>query len=233
MSEVVIFGASRQGVVALQTLRAQGEFTTTGFLDDDASKQGTTVSGLPVLGGIEWVAANAERGLSAIVAIGNNATRVAVGAKLRAAGIELVNVIHPSAVVMDGVTMGTGNLICAGAVVVTGVVMEDDVVVNTGATVDHDSVLRTGAYVAPGVHTAGCVEIGRGAFVGLGASVGPGVAIGEGCIVGAGSLVLSDLPPHVLAFGVPAKVVRPLEGSVDWRKILAGEASSRRPEEAE
>ena len=35
-----------------------------------------------------------------------------------------------------------------------------------------------------------------------------GVTIGEGSIVAAGSLVTRDVPPHSLAMGVPAKVVK-------------------------
>jgi len=222
ISQVVIFGASCQGRIVLEVLRAQGHLEIVGFLDDDVSRQGTVVGGVPVLGDIEWIIANAGKRLAAIAAIGNNDARIAVANKLRASGIELINAVHPSAVVMAGTTMGAGNLICAGAIVVTGTHLEDEVVVNTGATVDHDCVLCTGAYLAPGVHTAGCVTIGRGAFIGLGAVLGPTVTIGDGCIVGAGSVVLSDLPPHILAFGAPAKVIRQLDGPVDWRRLLAG-----------
>jgi sugar O-acyltransferase (sialic acid O-acetyltransferase NeuD family) len=222
MLQTVIFGASRQGSVVLEVLRAQGDFKVVGFLDDSASAQGTVVGGVPVLGGIDWAIANADKHLSAIIAIGNNDARIDIGDKLRAFGLEMINAVHPSAVVMANTMLGTGNLICAGAVVITGTRLENDVIVNTGATIDHDCVLRTGAQVASGVHTAGCVTIGRGAFIGVGSVLGPSVTIGDRCIVGAGSVVLSDLPSDVLAFGTPARVVRQLTDPVDWRKILTG-----------
>ena len=41
-----------------------------------------------------------------------------------------------------------------------------------------------------------------------GVTVLAGVRIGRGTIVGAGSVVTTDLPPGVIAAGVPAKVVR-------------------------
>jgi sugar O-acyltransferase (sialic acid O-acetyltransferase NeuD family) len=222
MTQAVIFGASRQGAVILEVLRAQGNLAIAGFLDDDPAKQGTVICDLPVLGGMEWVMAHAHQHLTAIVAIGNNDARVFIGDKLRAVGVELTNAVHPSAVVMSTVTMGTGNLICAGAVVVAGTRLENDVIVNTGATIDHDSVLHTGAQIASGVHTAGCVTIGRSAFIGVGAVVGPNVTIGDKCIVGAGSVVLSDLPPNVLAFGLPARIVKEITDPIDWRTVLAG-----------
>jgi sugar O-acyltransferase (sialic acid O-acetyltransferase NeuD family) len=222
MSQVVICGVGRQGIVVLEILRAQGSFMIEGFIDDNPSRHGVTFGGVPVLGETGWVAANADKGLMAIVAIGSNDARVAVANKLRAYGVGLINAIHPSAVVMTGTAVGSGNLICAGAVLVTGTRLEDNVVVNTGATIDHDSVLRTGAYIAPGVHTAGCVTVGQNAFVGVGAVIGPGVTIGDRSIVGAGSVVLSDLPPNVLAFGSPARVAKRINGPVDWRRILSG-----------
>jgi acetyltransferase-like isoleucine patch superfamily enzyme len=38
----------------------------------------------------------------------------------------------------------------------------------------------------------------------------PGVTIGENSIIGAYSLVKESIPPSVLAYGVPAKVIRML-----------------------
>ena len=40
----------------------------------------------------------------------------------------------------------------------------------------------------------------------------PGVTIGENSIVGAHSFVNVDIPDNVIAFGVPAKVIRKIEG---------------------
>jgi sugar O-acyltransferase (sialic acid O-acetyltransferase NeuD family) len=141
---------------------------------------------------------------------------------LRALGFDLINAVHPSAVIQGNVSIGTGNLVCAGAILITGTRVEDDVVINTGSTIDHDSLLETGAQVASGVTTSGCVTIRQGAFVGAGAILGPGVTVGERAIVGAGSLVLQDIPPGVLAYGAPCRVVRQLTDPVDWGSMLAG-----------
>lgn len=252
--DTVIFGASRQGRVVLEVLRAQGQHPILGFLDDDAAKHTLLVDGLPVLGGMEWAAANApttlpkkgrnstrprahnytprttreyaaatgSRRLAAMVAIGGNDARMDIAKWLRALGFDLINAIHPSAVIQSNISLGTGNLICAGAILITGSRVEDDVVINTGSTIDHDSLLETGAQVASGVTTSGCVTIRRGAFVGVGAILGPGVTIGERAIVGAGSLVLHDVPPGVLAYGTPCRVLREITDPVDWGRILAG-----------
>jgi acetyltransferase-like isoleucine patch superfamily enzyme len=54
----------------------------------------------------------------------------------------------------------------------------------------------------------GRVEVHRGCDLGMNTIVLPGVTIGEGVIVGAGAVVTRDLPPYVVAAGVPARVLR-------------------------
>jgi serine O-acetyltransferase len=50
-------------------------------------------------------------------------------------------------------------------------------------------------------------KIGDGVLLGAGASVLGNVKLGDGCQVGAGTLVITDLPPHSVAVGVPAKII--------------------------
>lgn len=54
------------------------------------------------------------------------------------------------------------------------------------------------------------IVIGPGVWCGARVTVGAGVTIGAGAVIGGGSLVLRDLPPWHLAFGVPCKPQRAL-----------------------
>ena len=54
------------------------------------------------------------------------------------------------------------------------------------------------------------ITIGDNVWLGGGVIVGPGVTIGANTVVGAGAVVTRDLPPGVLAVGVPARVIRSL-----------------------
>lgn len=58
------------------------------------------------------------------------------------------------------------------------------------------------------VHAFGKVTIGSYVRIFSGAIISPGVTIGEGAVIGANSVVLSDIPPWVIAAGSPAKVLR-------------------------
>jgi bifunctional UDP-N-acetylglucosamine pyrophosphorylase/glucosamine-1-phosphate N-acetyltransferase len=54
-------------------------------------------------------------------------------------------------------------------------------------------------------------EIGEGAFIGSDTMLVAPVKVGEGARTGAGAVVTKDIPPHTLAVGVPARVIRELE----------------------
>src|SRR5690554_4284682 len=56
------------------------------------------------------------------------------------------------------------------------------------------------------------VVIKKGAAVGTAAIIMPGVTIGEGAVVAAGALVTKDVPAWTIVAGVPAKILRELEG---------------------
>ena len=54
----------------------------------------------------------------------------------------------------------------------------------------------------------GDIEIGNHVWLGYGTCVMKGVTIGQGCVVGTRAVVTKSLPPHSLAAGVPARVIR-------------------------
>lgn len=54
------------------------------------------------------------------------------------------------------------------------------------------------------------IRIGNNVWLGGGVIVCPGVIIGDNTVVGAGAIVTRNLPPNVLAYGNPARVVRSL-----------------------
>ena len=55
------------------------------------------------------------------------------------------------------------------------------------------------------------ITIGDDAWLGGGVIVCPGVEIGEGAVVGAGSVVVRDIPAHVVAAGNPCRPIRSLD----------------------
>ena len=54
--------------------------------------------------------------------------------------------------------------------------------------------------------------IGDGAYIGSDSMLVAPVKIGRGAITGAGAVVTKDIPPRSVAVGVPARVIRVLDG---------------------
>ncbi len=57
------------------------------------------------------------------------------------------------------------------------------------------------------------ITIGDKVWIGVNAIILKGVAIGNGAVIAAGAIVTRDIPPHALAAGVPARV---LKTDVSW-----------------
>lgn len=55
------------------------------------------------------------------------------------------------------------------------------------------------------------IKIENDVWLGAGVIVLPGVTIGEGVVVGAGTVVTKDIPPHCVAVGNPACVIKSLK----------------------
>jgi len=184
-------------------------FDLVGFVDDDPSKLGTTLRGLPVLGATGDLAGlRRQHGLQGgIVAIADNPQRRRLGQAILAAGLELVNAIHPTVHLDSDVVLGKGNVLCQGVIVIAGTVIGNSVNIHTSATIDHDNIVEDGANLGPGVHTAGRVRIGRDAFIGTGVVFIPDVTVGEGAVVGAGAVVIRPVKAFDKVVGVPARSI--------------------------
>jgi acetyltransferase-like isoleucine patch superfamily enzyme len=62
-----------------------------------------------------------------------------------------------------------------------------------------------------GFTSKGPTRIGDNVWCGANVVVTSGVTIGERCVIGANSVVTEDIPPHSIAAGAPAKVLRRVE----------------------
>jgi sugar O-acyltransferase (sialic acid O-acetyltransferase NeuD family) len=209
---VLIFGCGGHGKVVADAARAAG-LHVLGFADDDATLRDSFVLGLPVLaiGPDETKDLCAEKSADLVLAIGDNRTRAMVFDRALASGLHMATIIHPSAVVAPTASVGAGTVVFARAVINPDCRIGDDVIVNTAVSMDHDNVIGKHAHISPGAVLGGTVTVGEGTHVGIGTTVSNNISIGTWSVVGAGSVVVSDIPDRVVAYGVPARTVRPRE----------------------
>lgn len=209
----VVAGAGGHGKVALDVAICSGiaRDHIAGFVDDDPALAGTSVAGFPVIGAIDSLTPSSD--LRVLMGIGENGARRRVFDRLRARGFAVATAIHPTAVVARGCRLGDGVVVMANVTVNVDTRVGDNAILNTACTIDHDCVIGAHAHIAPGVKLAGGVTVGSETLVGIGAVAIPGISIGAACIVGAGAVVTANLSDGCVAAGVPARVLRHVEGA--------------------
>ena len=145
--------------------------------------------------------------------------------------------IAPTAVLIGDVVVEEGASVWFGAVLRGDF---NSIIVGAGTSIQDNSVIHTneelpttiGSNVTVG-HLSlleGC-EIDDGALIGMGSIVLNRARVGRRAMLAAGSVVREDqeIPPEVLAAGVPAKVKKSLEGSSsEWVEMAAREYQSLR-----
>jgi len=104
---------------------------------------------------------------------------------------------------LDGLDLGFETDIGAFSYInaLHGVVVEDNVQIGSHCSIYSISTID---------NSYGKVALKNNCRIGSHSTILPGVSIGKNSIIGAHSLVNKDIPDNVVAFGVPAKVVRKL-----------------------
>lgn len=206
---LIIMGAGREGRILSDTCGLLG-FKVIGFLDDTKSPD-EVVNGIPVLGGFGRIEdAGLIKQAEWVVGLGNNEIRRRLLMEIRERGGNLANVIHPTCLISPSAQIGNGVYIGAYARVLPNARVGDYVLIEGYAGIGADSVIEEGAFIGPGCQIAGQSHIGSCAFIGIGATLNEKAKVGAHSIIGAGSTVVTEIPEHVVATGVPAKVKRAL-----------------------
>lgn len=210
---VVLIGAGELGRDALSVFHAlharDPHWTVLGFLDDAPERVGSTVLGVPVLGGVDWLD-RAPPEVQVLITVGSPGARRRLDESFTRKGVRWATAIHPSVELTPWVTIGEGSLVMAGCTFTVEVEVGRHVVVNPGCTVAHDVRIGDYCYLSPGVDLAGRVVLEPEAYLGTGAVVIPSRTVGRGAVVGAGGVVIRDVPAGATAVGVPTRL---LEGS--------------------
>ena len=136
---LLILGAGSHGMDVLEIAKSLRVFSKISFLDDDPAKE-------HVIG--KWN--DAEKFLdeypAAIVAVGDEDTRKYWTEKLSLTGFVTPTLIHSSAFISEGVTIGVGTVICARATIASGVRIGNGCIVTSGSTIPRKTIVPNWGY---------------------------------------------------------------------------------------
>ena len=78
------------------------------------------------------------------------------------------------------------------------------------ATLNHDLAPEKRQQLHPGA-----IHIGKNVWIGANAVVCAGVSVGDNAVIAAGAVVVKDVEANTVVGGVPAKLIKRIEPTVD------------------
>lgn len=210
--QIAIFGAGGFGLeVAMlieQINEISPEWELLGFFDD-GEREGESINGYPVLGGVEKLNEWKSR-LYLILALGIPKTKKSVLGKINSKNIFYPVLIHPSVIMGSNkyVHIGEGSIICAGTIITTNISIGRHVTLNLACTVGHQTEIGDFSSFMPTCNISGEVRIGEANSWGTGAKIINGKKVGNNATIGAGAVVIDDIPENVTVAGVPARIIK-------------------------
>jgi sugar O-acyltransferase (sialic acid O-acetyltransferase NeuD family) len=209
MKGIVVIGSGGHARVLIAALKALGRVAI-GLLDSDETRIGRSVDGVVIIGNDDKLREYSPDKVEVVNGIGSVAStekRKGLYERFKREGFTFAEVIHPSATIADGVSLGEGVQVMAGAVIQTGCSIGNNAIINTGAVLDHGCVIGEHVHVAPGAVLSGDVHVGVMAHIGTSATIIQGIKIGRAATIGAGAVVITDMPSGIRAVGVPARII--------------------------
>jgi sugar O-acyltransferase (sialic acid O-acetyltransferase NeuD family) len=176
------------------------------FIHD--TKAGETHMDCPVLGSIQDL--KRPENYAFAIAIGDNYTRKRYieDIMLEYPDLNFPTLIHPKSDIGTLSQIGKGTIVMPYSIIGANTQIADFVVFNNRSFIAHDSKVNNYASLSPSVTTGGSVIIGEGTSICISATIREKTCIGDYTVIGGMSFVDKDIPSGVVAYGIPAKVIR-------------------------
>lgn len=128
--------------------------------------------------------------------------------------------IEPGAIIRDQVQIGDNAVIMMGAVINIGAVVGEGTMIDMNAVLGGRATVGKNCHVGAGAVLAGVIEppsakpviVEDDVMIGANAVILEGVTVGKGAVVAAGAIVTEDVPPYTVVAGVPARVIKQIDG---------------------
>ena len=203
--KLLILGLGGLAAAIADIAEETGDFDLLGFvINEPPFTRGASLMGKPIF----WIdeVADFDKDCLAICPL-QSARKIVLIDAVRAFGIQLTSLVHPSAYVSGTVEIGIDVFINSGVQIAQNTRLGNHVVINRGALIGHDVVVGDLCTISPGANIASHVVIGSGARIGMGANIIENIQIGANSIIGAGSLITQDVPDRVKIIGMPARII--------------------------
>jgi sugar O-acyltransferase (sialic acid O-acetyltransferase NeuD family) len=199
IQRILILGGGDGAVQVLDVLAKTPEQQAVAIVDDNPNLRGKKVNGVPVTGGIDMdrIAEMYEHDEfdAAVISISTIIKlRAELFEKLKARGIPVANIIHPSVVKGMNVKMGEGNVIMAFTHLGACASLGDNNFISAYCSIEHHNEMGNHCSFGPGVVTSSRVVFGDQVRCGTGIFIEPKINIGAKAVIGSGCIIWQNVP---------------------------------------
>lgn len=155
-----------------------------------------------------WTKGNDNYTLGVVTPSAKKTVKIYFEKKFGIAGDDYISISHFSSSIAKTATLDKGSVINPGVVIAPYSKVGAFVFVNRSVSIGHHTRIGSYTTINPGANIAGHCNLGSSVTIGMGVNILDHISVGDNSIIGAGSLVNKDIPPNVVAFGSPARVVK-------------------------
>lgn len=210
MEDIILLGGGGHCKSVIDTINKSGKYNIIGILDLK-DKIGTTNYGVKVIGTDDELINHYNNGINnafiTLGSIGDIRTRRKLYKIIKDTGMNIPNIIDPTAILADSIKLDEGNFIGKGVIINSDAKIGSNCIINSGAILEHDCKIGDYVHVAPGVTLSGGTVIGEGCHIGTNTTIIQDIIIGQDTIIGGGSVVVNHIGSNKKAYGNPCREV--------------------------
>lgn len=200
--KILFLGAGGHGLVLADIAKKIG-YKEIKFLDDQANKYFT----YEIIGRLNDFSKYQES-YDLFVSIGNNKVREKITKRLKQKNCHQVNLIHPSSVLSESVSIAEGICIMPNVVINAQSQIGTGCILNTSSSIDHEAVIKDFVHISPGCHLSGQVTIGERCWLGTGCNIINNITICDNCIIGAGATIIKNIDTSGTYISMPLRRIK-------------------------
>lgn len=208
MKKIILIGAGGHSKSVADSIDKQ-TYELCGFIDEN--KKGNHL-GLKIFGSKIEDIPNFKN-YSYFVSIGDVFYRKKWYDKLEELGLDIINIIDPSAIISPSAHIGKGNFVGKMVIINADARIGNNNVINSKALIEHECVVGNHNHLSTNSVINGNVIVEDGVFMGSSSVSNGQLKIGSWSIIGSGSVIIRDIPSNVTVVGVPAKIIKRRDSS--------------------
>lgn len=208
MYNIIIVGAGGFGrEVYLWTKDSfpDDQYKIKGFLDDNPRILNNYNMDIGIIGDLDGY--EIEKQDRFVFAIGDIDVKKRLVTRVKKKGAKFLTLIHPTAIVANTAKIGQGVIICPFVIVTDHAQLGDFVMMNIYSSCGHDVKVGNYSILSPYATLNGFVILEDEVFLGTHTTVIPGKRVGYKSKISANSVVMRNISPNKIVFGVPGKAI--------------------------